>query len=230
MRVPVAALTRIAEVDGFRPAVRLGRREALWHLKGLADEGLPLFAAAEARSAPVVHRAYRRPVAFLRKDLTRRRIIPCADAMASRNRRRYEVAGIVLVRQRPGSAKEVMFITLEDESGIANLVVWPRSSRPTRSTILGAGIAVTGQVQPEGKVVHLVIHRSTDLSADLASIGRRVRRTGKLLEIRQPGHETFGENIGVLTYDTFGLTEPHRVCRRLIRVSYAAMGSFSRAA
>ena len=94
--------------------------------------------------------------------------------MASRNRRRCEVAGIVLVRQRPGSAKGVMFITLEDETGIANLVLWPKVFEATRRTILGAGmIAVAGQVQRKGEVVHLVAHRITDLSDDLASIGQR---------------------------------------------------------
>lgn len=116
----------------------------------------------------------RHPVAFLREDLTRRRIIPCAEAMAARNRLRCEVAGIVLVRQRPGSAKGVMFITLEDETGIANLVVWPKVFEANRRTILGAGmISVAGQVQREGDVVHLVVQRITDLSADLASIGQR---------------------------------------------------------
>src|SRR3546814_8196272 len=65
------------------------------------------------------------PVAFLRPDLRRRRIVTCQEAMDARDSRWLEAAGIVLVRQRPGSAKGVMFITLEDETGIANLVVWP---------------------------------------------------------------------------------------------------------
>ena len=198
VRVPVAALTQIAEADGFRPALRLGRREALWHLKGLADEELPLFAAAERTTSPEIaeptvtlrpmaagrevvedygHTGLslrRHPVAFLRESLAGRRMIPCAEAMVARNRLRCEVGGIVLVRQRPGSAKGVMFITLEDETGIANLVVWPKVFEANRRTILGAGmIAVAGQVQREGEVVHLVAHRITDLSADLASISQR---------------------------------------------------------
>ena len=88
--------------------------------------------------------------------------------------RSLEAAGIVLVRQRPGSAKGVMFITLEDESGIANLVVWPKVFEQNRRTILSAGmIAVRGRVQREGEVVHLVVQRLTDLSAELASVGER---------------------------------------------------------
>lgn len=80
----------------------------------------------------------------------------------------------MLVRQRPGSAKGVMFITLEDETGIANLVVWPKIFEANRRVILGAGmIAVSGHVQREGEVVHLVVQRITDLSAELASIGQR---------------------------------------------------------
>src|SRR3546814_17701648 len=81
---------------------------------------------------------------------------------------------IVLVRQRPGSAKGVMFITLEDETGIANLVVWPQVFEKNRRIILSAGMfAVRGRVQREGEVVHPVAQRLPDLSADLARVGHR---------------------------------------------------------
>jgi error-prone DNA polymerase len=80
----------------------------------------------------------------------------------------------VLVRQRPGSAKGVMFITLEDETGIANLVVWPQVFERFRRTVIGATmIAARGRIQREGEVVHLVAHQLTDLSAELATVGRR---------------------------------------------------------
>ncbi|WP_435166742.1 error-prone DNA polymerase [Falsirhodobacter sp. 1013] len=190
--VPVAALHRLAEADAFRPGLDLARREALWAIKGLPDTDLPLFAAARADAAePAVtlrpmpagrevvedysHTGLslrRHPVAFLRDDLRKRRIIPCAEAMATRNRRWCEVAGLVLVRQRPGSAKGVMFLTLEDESGIANLVIWPKVFETHRRIILGAGmIAVKGHVQREGEVVHLIVRRVTDLSAELRGVG-----------------------------------------------------------
>lgn len=82
----------------------------------------------------------RHPVAFLRNGLAQRRIVTCAEAMAPRDPRWCEVAGLVLVRQRPGSAKGVMFITLEDEIGIANLMVWPKVFEAHRRIILGAGM------------------------------------------------------------------------------------------
>ncbi|MFC3694879.1 error-prone DNA polymerase [Chenggangzhangella methanolivorans] len=199
--VPVMALTQIAEADGFRPAFGLARREALWAIRGLRDEPLPLFAAASAREDEFVPEVaepavalrpmtaggevvedYRHvslslrahPVAFLRQELTRRRMVTCLEAMEARDRRWLEIAGVVLVRQRPGSAKGVMFITLEDESGVANLVVWPNVFEKNRRTILSAGmIAVYGRVQREGEVVHLVAQRLTNLSAELASVGER---------------------------------------------------------
>jgi error-prone DNA polymerase len=114
------------------------------------------------------------PVSFLREDLRRRCIVSCAEAMEARDGRWLESAGIVLVRQRPGSAKGVMFITLEDETGIANLVVWPKVFEQHRGTVLSAGmVAVRGRIQREGEVVHLVARRITDLSAELASVGER---------------------------------------------------------
>ncbi len=197
-RVPVAALAQIAEADGFRPSLGLARREALWAIRVLRDEPLPLFAAAAdkrtdetpepaitlrpmATGGDVVE-DYRHvglslrdhPVSFLRQDLRRRGIVSCQAAMEARDGRWLEAAGIVLVRQRPGSAKGVMFITLEDESGIANLVVWPKVFELFRRTILSAGmISVRGRIQREGEVVHLVAQRLTDLSADLAGVGKR---------------------------------------------------------
>ena len=91
-----------------------------------------------------------------------------------RDGRWLEAAGLVLVRQRPGSAKGVMFITLEDETGIANLVVWPQVFEKFRRVVMSASmIAVRGRIQREGEVVHLVAHRLVDLSAELATVGVR---------------------------------------------------------
>ena len=112
-------------------------------------------------------------VSFLREDLRRRRMAPCRMAGEARNGTWLEVAGLVLVRQRPGSAREVMFVTLEDETGIANLVVWPKVFETHRRIVLSARmLAVRGRIQREGEVVHLVAHRLTDLSGALAGIGR----------------------------------------------------------
>jgi error-prone DNA polymerase len=113
-------------------------------------------------------------LSFLRTDLSRRPVVTCREAMQARDGTWLEAAGLVLVRQRPGSAKGVMFITIEDETGIANLVVWLKTFERYRCVVLGAGIiGVYGRIQREGEVVHLVVHRLTDLSAELASVGDR---------------------------------------------------------
>jgi error-prone DNA polymerase len=81
-----------------------------------------------------------------------------------------DTAGLVLVRQKPGSAKGVLFITIEDETGIANLVIWPSLYEKQRRIILSAGmIAVHGRVQREGEVVHLIARHLTDLSLALVA-------------------------------------------------------------
>ena len=153
--VPAAALERLAEADAFR-GMDLDRRQALWQVRGLADTVLPLFAAADAGGLPrpeiveppialqlmrdgrEVVEDYcstglslrQHPVAFLREDLHRRGMVACGDLLHLRDGRRVVVPGIVLVRQKPGSAKGVMFITIEDETGVANLV----SAAPGGST------------------------------------------------------------------------------------------------
>ncbi len=179
----------------------LARREALWAIKALRDEPLPLFAAASDREERMVPEVFEpamalrpmtagsevvedyghvglslrgHPLSFLRADLRRRLMVTCAEAMEASNGRWLEAAGIVLVRQRPGSAKGVMFITLEDETSAANLVVWPKVFEADRRTVLSARMmAVRGRIQREGEIVHLVAHRITDLSCELACLGQR---------------------------------------------------------
>jgi error-prone DNA polymerase len=114
------------------------------------------------------------PVSFLREEFLRRKIVTCAQAMRAPDNKWLETAGIVLVRQKPGSAKGVIFITIEDETGIANLVIWPDLYEKQRRVILSSGMmAVYGRVQREGEAVHLIAHRLTDLSAELATVGDR---------------------------------------------------------
>ncbi|WP_034992878.1 error-prone DNA polymerase [Beijerinckia mobilis] len=193
-----AALVKLAEADAFRPALGLARRQALWAIKALRDEPLPLFAAAARAQEPIAEQnepyvalkpmlassevvedynhigltLRQHPVSFLRPGLQRRGILSCADAVTSRDRRWVKVAGLVLVRQRPGSAKGVMFITLEDETAIANLVVWTKVFETYRRIVIGAGmISVYGRIQREGEVVHIVAHSLVDLSVELAGVG-----------------------------------------------------------
>ena len=199
--VPAASLVELAEADAFLPSLHLERRDALWAIKALRDEPLPLFAAAAEREVKAIGEqqepevALRQmtrghnvvedyghtgltlrehPVAFLRRELRERSIITCAEAMAARDGRWVLAAGLVLVRQRPGSAKGVMFITLEDETGIANAVVWPKLFERSRRVVLGASMmAINGRIQREGDVVHLVAQQLFDLSADLLSLAER---------------------------------------------------------
>ncbi|MEO3432385.1 hypothetical protein [Inquilinus sp. CAU 1745] len=112
------------------------------------------------------------PLSFLREGLRHRRIVTCEEAMAARDGCWPELAGIVLVRQRPDSAKGIMFVALEDEIGIANLVVWAKVFEANRRAVLSASMMAV-RIQREGDVVHLVAQRITDLSADLASMGSR---------------------------------------------------------
>jgi len=199
--VPVAALVQLAEADAFQPSLQLARREALWAIKALRDEPLPLFAAASARAQETIAEIHEpvvallpmtaggevvedyshvgltlrdHPVSFLRAELSGRHIVTCAEAMQARDGRWLETAGLVLVRQKPGSAKGVLFITIEDETGIANLVIWPSLYEKQRRIILSAGMmAAHGRIQREGEVVHLVAQHLTDLSPALASVGDR---------------------------------------------------------
>jgi error-prone DNA polymerase len=171
----------------------------LWAIKALRDEPLPLFAAGAGRDAipevaepdaglPAMPEGQEvvedyshigvtlrdHPLAFLRDELQARHVMTCADGTAMRDRRLTRVAGLVLVRQKPGSAKGVMFITIEDETGVANLVIWPSLYEEQRRVVLGASLLVVdGKVQREGEVVHIVATRLHDASDLLASLGRR---------------------------------------------------------
>jgi error-prone DNA polymerase len=199
--VPAEALNQLAEADAFRPAFGLERRDALWAIKALRDDPLPLFAAAAEREQRAVaeqqepevdlrqmtegHNVIedyghtgltlrQHPVAFLRKDLEARRIVTCAEAMNGKDGRFMMIAGLVLVRQKPGSAKGVMFITLEDETGPANVVVWSTLFERQRRIVLGSSMmGIHGKVQREGEVVHLIARQLFDLSADLSALADR---------------------------------------------------------
>ena len=198
------ALRRLAAADAFR-ALGLDRRAALWAIRGLAERPLDLFAAADAREGalrpetiePVVAlppmkagRAvaedYRatglslraHPLAFLRGDLGAQGYQPCRVLDEARSGREVMLAGLVLMRQRPGSAKGTMFLTLEDETGIANLIVWPGVFERHRRLILTAGlIGVRGRVQRQGMVVHVVTEGLADLTRLLDTLGERTGGT-----------------------------------------------------
>jgi error-prone DNA polymerase len=192
--LPKRALILLADADAFR-SLGLDRRAALWAVRRLPDDvPLPLFEAAVARELPdeqaqplpqmpraehVVadYQTIRlslkgHPMEFLRARFARERIVACREVCHANDRRRLRCAGVILVRQRPGSAKGVVFMTLEDETGIANIVVWPKVMEQFRKEVMGARLVlVEGYVQssPE-QVTHLVAQRLIDRSHDLIGL------------------------------------------------------------
>ena len=191
--LPASALEVLAEADAFR-SLGLDRRAALWAVRGLdragGEDALPLFAAVPGGREPAVAlpplrlgehvvEDYRRlrlslkaqPVWFLRRVLARRGLLR-ADELEARAGRRAAVAGLVLVRQRPGSAHGTIFLTLEDETGSANVIVWPKVFEAHRPAVIAARLlGVWGTVQAAAGVVHLVADRLEDLTAELDTLG-----------------------------------------------------------
>ena len=190
-----AALERLAGADALR-SLGLDRRRALWALKALGEPPLPLplFAAAgasEARAAALlpamplgehVVEDYaatslslkRHPLAFLRTELAREGMVAAAALAALPVERRVAVAGLVLIRQRPGSANGVVFITIEDETGIANLILWPDVLERFRRAALGATLLYCrGRLQREESVIHIVAEELRDLTPRLGTLRRR---------------------------------------------------------
>jgi error-prone DNA polymerase len=189
--LPKRALMLLADADAFR-SIGLDRRAALWAVRRLPDDvALPLFESAAAREQPdenamalpqmplpeqVVadYQTIRlslkgHPMEFLRSRFAAEGVLACREVSHANDRRRVRCAGVVLVRQRPGSAKGVVFMTLEDETGIANIVVWSKVMERFRKEVMGARLVlVEGHIQssPE-KVVHLVAERLVDRSGDL---------------------------------------------------------------
>jgi error-prone DNA polymerase len=192
--LPKRALILLADADAFR-SIGLDRRAALWAVRRLPDDvPLPLFEIATAREQPdekaqplpdmplpeqVVadYQTIRlslkgHPMEFLRPMFTKEGVIACDGVCHDKDRRHVRCAGVVLVRQRPGSAKGVVFMTLEDETGIANIVVWPKVMERFRKEVMGARlILVEGYIQssPE-QVTHLVAQRLFDRSHDLMNL------------------------------------------------------------
>ena len=113
------------------------------------------------------------PISFFREDLARRRAITSVEHWDERLAgNRVSVAGLVLVRQRPGTAKGVIFITLEDETGIVNVVVWPKVFEKNRRTVMTAQfLLVRGKIEREGLVIHVVADELIDLSHELKRLG-----------------------------------------------------------
>jgi error-prone DNA polymerase len=213
-RTPVPTLNRLAKANVFDTSFKIQRRDAKNAILSLGSDLLPLFdtwldadgLSVNEHSQPqitfkpmsdganvvedyntvgfsqTVH-----PVAFLRADLAERSYVTCRDAMTSKDKRYVSVAGMVNVRQRPGSANGVIFMTIEDETGDANIVVWEKVGEEYRQAVYGASLVlITGFIQREGEVVHLIARTAVDLSPMLATIGDR---NSPLSLPHQPGDE-----------------------------------------
>jgi error-prone DNA polymerase len=186
--VPVHAIQRLAAADAFR-SIGLDRRAALWDSCALKEApDLPLFIHAEARDEgsesepamlPVMPLAEHvvndyqtirlslkaHPMTFLREHYATKKFVTADQLKSIKDGKRLSIAGLVLIRQRPGSAKGVVFITIEDETGVANLVVWPDVFEKQRKIVMGARLmAVDGVVQSEEGVIHVVARRLEDHS------------------------------------------------------------------
>jgi error-prone DNA polymerase len=184
-------IERLAAADAFG-SMGLSRRQALWDARSLiAAPDLPLFAAAAARDEGAERNAtclpqmplseevvadYQtqrlslkaHPLAFLRASLADRGFVRACDLRDRKFRSMVQVAGVVLIRQRPGSANGVCFITLEDETGVVNLVVWPDLKEKQRRVVMGARLMeVRGRVEYDDEVIHVIAAHMTDATHEL---------------------------------------------------------------
>jgi len=189
-----AHIERLASADAFA-SIGLTRRKALWDARSLiAAPDLPLFQAAQTRDEGAERRTARlpamplseevvadyqttrlslkaHPMAFLRPDLAERGFVRACDLRERKFRSMVQVAGVVLIRQRPGSAKGVTFITLEDETGVINLVVWPDLKEKQRRVVMGARLMeVRGRVEYDDEVIHVIAQHMTDATDALYAL------------------------------------------------------------
>ncbi|WP_057882817.1 error-prone DNA polymerase [Tsuneonella troitsensis] len=196
-----AHIERLASADAFQ-SLHLPRRQALWDARSLiAGPDLPLFAFAEARDegGEAVPTALPRmplseevvadyqttrlslkahPMAFLRPALAERGFVRASDLRERKFRSMVQVAGVVLIRQRPGSAKGVCFITLEDETGVINLVVWPDLKEKQRKVVMGSRLMeVRGRVEYDDEVIHVIAQHMTDATHELHRLSDDLIRT-----------------------------------------------------
>ena len=193
--LPQHALRRLADADALR-SIALDRRAALWEVRRTPNGELPLFAAMHARelgeegdvALPIMSAAEHvvadyqtirlslkaHPMSFLRDELRAEGVLSCAEIRAARNDARVRTAGIVLVRQRPGNGNAI-FITIEDESGVVNIVLWARQFEIFRRQVMASRLMlVEGVIQHsiEG-VIHLMASRIIDRTPMLDTLTER---------------------------------------------------------
>jgi error-prone DNA polymerase len=186
--VQLAALEKLADADAFR-SMGLDRRQALWQVSALADKPIALFEGKPEPEAQVslplmttgehVVQDYastglslkKHPVALVRHKLDQFQIIPISRLSELKNGDDADITGMITVRQRPGTAKGVFFMTLEDETGNANIVVWAKHFDEFRSELIQSRLLrVRGKVQIEGEVIHVVLRSCQNLNGLLRGL------------------------------------------------------------
>jgi error-prone DNA polymerase len=234
-------LERLANADAFG-SLGLSRRDALWAVRALQRAGdkddLPLFrrvampelepdidlppmppgeqVVEDYRHLHLSLKAH--PCSFLRGELSRRGVTAHERLPHIRNGERVTVAGLVLVRQRPGTAKGVIFMTLEDETGIANTIVWQRMFETYRPQVIGARlVAVTGPVQSASDVIHVVLEHIEDLTPLLRGLSAEhepIKALANADEVRRPNerhklqHPRAGDSLVTLLKERPDLLAP----------------------
>ena len=217
----IAALEKLASADCFR-SMGLDRRQALWEVTALSkSKPLPLFAYADEKDqgteqfiqlpemplAEHVVNDYQtiklslkaHPMEFLRARFASEGVVDNGQLKQIKNHRAASVAGIVLVRQRPGSAKGVVFLTLEDEFSVCNVVIWPDVLEAHRAIVMGARLMlIKGRVQNSNNVIHVVAnsiedrtHWLTELTDDRLSLRGSLARAD---EVQKPGPELYQQS------------------------------------
>ncbi|HTV70494.1 MAG TPA: error-prone DNA polymerase [Rhizobiaceae bacterium] len=213
----IGEMEKLAEADAFR-SIGLDRRAALWAVRGLdgksAAEKLPLFDRPDLRlrdnepetrlplmplGEHVIH-DYRalglslkaHPVSFVRERLKRIGVTPNWELPSVRDGARVTVAGLVLVRQRPGKGNAI-FLTLEDEKGIANIIIWARKFERFRPIVMGSRfIKVSGRLQAESGVIHISADAMEDLTPWLAELSEKavsIETVARADEVKRPGDD-----------------------------------------
>jgi error-prone DNA polymerase len=197
-------LERLADADAFR-SINLDRRRAFWEVSALADRPIALFEKQPSETkketqitlplmsdsehvvqdyATTALSLKAHPLSFIREKLSLLRILSTKETSNSQDGRLIKVAGLVLVRQRPGTAGGVCFITIEDESGVANLVVFQQLFEKYRKEILGARLLmVEGKVQKEGEVIHVIVKRCFNLTKMLSKLTEKENEDLPLLTL-----------------------------------------------
>jgi error-prone DNA polymerase len=189
--VPQAAIEKLTDADAFR-SLKLDRREALWEVPALNDKPIGLFAGQLSESAmeaqvtlPLMTQAEHvvqdyastglslkaHPVSFVREKLDLLKVTATGRLAQLKDGDPVKVTGLVTVRQRPGTAKGILFITIEDETGFANLVAFEKVFDKYRKEILQSRLLmVEGKLQVEGEVIHVIAHRFFNLSTLLRGL------------------------------------------------------------